>query len=157
VPTPAIGDGLAYTTTSSSATIRAVRMDGQGECTDTHLVWEQAGYSPMMASFLYVKPCIYTCTENRNLNCLDAKTGELLWRLPLRGGGLNPSPLYADGKIYVLSEQGTTYVLKPDDDPKKPAEIIATNDLKEHGKASIVVAGKQFIIRTDNRLWCIGK
>jgi len=110
-----------------------------------------------MCSFLYIKPCLYTCTDNRNFNCLDASTGELLWRLPLRGGELNPSPIYADGKIYVLSEAGTTFVLRPAADPKQPAEIIATNELNEKCKASIAIAGKQFIIRTDTRLLCIGK
>jgi outer membrane protein assembly factor BamB len=88
---------------------------------------------------------------------LDANTGELLWQLPLRSGDLNPSPVYADGKIYVLSEQGTTTVLKPSGDPTKPAEIIAKNELKEHCRASMAIAGKQLIIRTDNQLWCIGK
>jgi outer membrane protein assembly factor BamB len=75
----------------------------------------------------------------------------------LKGAQLNPSPVYADGKIYVLSERGTTTVLNPSDDPKKQAEIIATNELDEMTRASIAVAGKQLIIRTANRLWCIGK
>ena len=156
VPSPVIGDGIVYSVSSESAPILAVRPDGQGDCTATHIAWQENGYSPMMSSFLYVKPCLYTCT-NRNFNCLDANTGEFLWRLQLRTGDLKPSPVYADGKIYLLSEQGTTTVLKPSDDPKIPAEIIATNELKEQCRTSIAIAGKQLIIRTDNRLWCIGK
>ncbi len=156
VPSPAIGDGLVYSAPTNSAPIRAVRPDGQGDCTETHIVWEHKGHTPMMSSFLYVKPCLYACTDNRNIACLDAATGEFLWQLPLRSGALNPSPVYADGKIYVLSEQGTTTVLKPATDPKKPAEIMATNELKEHCRASMAIAGKQLIIRTDNQLWCIG-
>ena len=156
VPSPVIGDGLVYAVTSVNAPILAVRPDGQGDCTATHIAWQQKGYSPNVSSFLYVKPCLYTCTDIR-INCLDASTGDFLWRLPLRSGELNPSPIYADGKIYVLSEQGTTTVLKPSDDPKKPAEIMATNELNEHCRASMAIAGKQLIIRTDNRLWCIGK
>jgi outer membrane protein assembly factor BamB len=157
VPSPCIGDGLVYTTPSRSNPILAVRTDGQGDCTATHIAWEQSKNSPMMSSFLYVKPCLYTCTDNGAFSCFDAATGEFLWELRLRSGALNPSAIYADGKIYVLSEQGTTTVLIPSDDPKKPAEIIATNTLDETCKASIAVAGKQFIIRSANRLWCIGK
>ena len=156
VPSPVIGDGIVYSVSSESAPILAVRPDGQGDCTATHIVWQEKGYSPMMSSFLYIKPCLYTCT-NRNFNCLDANTGEFLWRLQLRTGDLNPSPVYADGKIYILSEQGTTTVLKPSNDPKMPAEIIATNELKEHCRTSMAIAGKQLLIRTDNQLWCIGK
>jgi len=157
VPSPAIGDELVYSSPTNSASIRAVRANGQGDCTATHIVWEQSRNVPMMASFLYVKPCLYTCSDGGNFSCLDANTGEIFWQMRLKSGQLNPSPLYADGKIYVLSEEGTTTVLKPSNDPKKPAEIIATNKLGEHCRASIAVADKQLIIRTDNQLWCVGK
>ena len=156
VPSPVIGDGLIYSVSSDNNPIQAIRPDGKGDCTATHIAWQQKGYSPMMSSFLYVKPCLYTCTNNR-INCLDANTGEFFWQLPLRSGDLNPSPVYADGKIYILSEQGTTTVLKPSSDPKVPAEILSRNELKEHCRTSMAIAGKQLIIRTDNRLWCIGK
>jgi len=93
-------------------------------------------------------------------SCLDATTGDLLWQQRLGTGPLNPSPIYADGKFYILSEQGTVSVLKPSADPKTPAEIIATNRLEigdNPCRASIAVAGKQLIIRSANHLWCIGK
>ena len=157
VPSPVIGDGVIYSTPSRTDPILAVRPDGEGDCTETHVAWKQRSGAPMMGSFLYVKPCLYTCADGGNFCCLDAASGEVLWQLRLRSGALNPSPLYADGKIYVLSEQGTTVVLKPSDDPKKTAEIISTNELNDHCRASIAVTGKQFIIRTDNQLWCIGK
>ena len=156
VPSPVIGDGLVYSSPSNSDPIRAVRPDGKGNCTATHIVWEKKRNTPMMSSFLYVKPCLYTCSDNGVFTCLDANTGEFFWELRLKSGALNPSPIYADGKIYVLSEQGTTTVLKLNDNPKKPAEIIATNKLDELSRASIAVAGKQLILRTANRLWCIG-
>ena len=156
VPSVVIGDGLVYASTTNRAPIRAVRPDGQGNSTATHIAWEREGYTPMISSFLYVKPFLYTCPDNR-VCCLDATTGEFLWQIRLGGGQLNPSPLYADGKIYILSEQGTTTVLNPSDDSKKPAEIIASNKLNELSRASIAVAGKQLIIRTASQLWCIGK
>ena len=157
MPSPVIGNGLVYSTPSRTDPILAVRPDGIGDCTATHVVWEQRRDVPMMASFLYVNPCLYTCSDGGVFSCLDASTGEVLWQLRLRIGALNPSPIYADGKIYVLSEQGTTIVLSLSDDPKKTAEIISKNELKDHCRASIAVAGKQLIIRTDNQLWCIGK
>ena len=157
VPSPVIGDGLIYSNPSATDPILAVRPDGNGDCTATHIAWKQGSGAPMMGSYLYVKPCLYTCADGGNFSCLDATTGEVLWQLRLRTGALNPSPIYADGKIYALSEQGTTIVLKPSDDPKQTAEILSRNDLNEHCRASIAVAGKQLIIRTDNHLWCIGK
>ena len=160
VPSTVIGDGLVYTSTSNTAPIKAVRPDGQGDCTKTHIVWETKSNTPMISSYLYVKPCLYTASDNGAFTCLDASTGEVLWDTRLRIGSLNPSPVYADGKIYILSERGTTIVMKPSSDPKNIAEIIATNELEggtEICRASMAVAGKQFIIRTANKLWCIGK
>jgi len=157
VPSPVFGNGLVFSSPAGSAPIRAVRPDGQDNCTSSHIVWEQKRNSPMMSSFLYVKQYLYTCNENGFFSCIDAVTGDFLWELRLRSGPLNPSPVYADGKVYVLSEQGTVTVLKLSEDPEKPAEILATNKLDEHCRASIAVTGKQLIIRTDNRLWCIGK
>ena len=158
VPSPAIGDGLVFSTPSSNDQILAVRPDGQGDCTETHVVWSQKRNSPMMSSFLYIKPCLYTCTDNSSIfSCFDETTGEVLWELRLRTGALNPSPIYADGKIYILSERGTMSVLKLSIDRKKPAEIIATNELGDHCRASVAIAGNQLIIRSDNHLWCIGK
>jgi len=157
VPSPVIGDGVIYSSPTNRAPIRAVRPDGQGDCTKTHIAWEQTGYTPMMSSYLYVKPYLYTCPDNR-ICCLNASTGEFLWQLRLSTGPLNPSPVYADGKIYVLSEKGITTVLRPSTDPATPAEIIAKNELNnELTRASIAVAGKQLIIRTANTLWCVGK
>ena len=76
----------------------------------------------------------------------------------LRSGPLNPSPLYADGKFYLLSEQGTTTVLRPSNVPTQEAEVLATNQLGDGiTRASIAVAGNQLIIRTQNYLWCIGR
>lgn len=157
VPSPVIGDGLVYSSHTNRAPVQAVRPDGQGDCTKTHIAWEQSGYTPMMSSYLYVKPYLYTCPDNR-ICCLNASTGEFLWQLRLGTGPLNPSPVYADGKIYVLSEKGITTVLKPSADPATPAEIIAKNELNnELTRASMAIAGKQLVIRTANTLWCIGK
>lgn len=155
VPSPIIAEGLSFTAAAPGDGIKAVRLDGKGDCTETHLAWVQKRNVPMMSSFLYVKPCLYTTTDNGSFSCFDVKTGEFLWQKRL-GGSLNPSPLFADGKFYILSEQGTTTVLKPDADPKKEPEVLAKNELDEHTLSSIAVAGKRLLIRTDRYLWCIG-
>ncbi len=156
VPSPVVGGGLGFAAAMPSDGIKAVRLDGKGDVTETHLAWTQTRNVPMMSSFLYVEPCLYSSTDNGSFSCVDATTGKFLWQLRL-GGSLNPSPLYADGKIYVLSEQGTTSVLKLNEDPKKPAEVLVKNELDHHAQASPVPFGKRLLIRTDNHLWCIGK
>lgn len=157
VPSPSVGEKLLFTAWSpENRTLRAIKLGGMGDCTETHIAWEQKRNSPQMSSILYVKPCIYTGTDNGSFSAYEAATGEFLWQIRI-GAPVNPSPLYADGKIYVLSEDGKTTVLKPATDPKEPAQVLAENELEEHALASIAVAEKQLLIRTDNHLWCIGK
>lgn len=155
VPSPGIGPGLVYSTPAGRGTILAVRPDGRGDCTETHVAWSQKRNSPMIASFLYVSPCLYTATDNGTFSCFDAATGDFLWQERI-GGALSASPLYAEGKVYLLSEQGTTTVLELSKNPKEPAEVLRTNELEERALASIAVAGKRLFLRTDKHLWCIG-
>lgn len=157
VPSPVFGGGLVYTCSGFEATtVRTVRPEGKGECTQTHIEWEQKRNAPTIASLLYVEPCVYTATGNGSFSCFDAKTGEFLWQKRL-GGALDPSPLYAEGRIYVSSDNGTTTVLQIAEDPKQAAETVSKNELNERMQASIAVAGKNLILRTEKHLWCIGE
>ena len=157
VPIPAIGEGMVYMCPSPGSPILGIRIGGKGDVTDTHVVWRLSQHFPITSSFLYVKPCLYVATDRSNFVALDAATGEILWERRLQGR-LDSSPIYADGKIYVTAHDGTTTVLKPNVDPKVPAEIIATNELGETTvQATFAIAGKQIFIRTSKELLCIGK
>jgi outer membrane protein assembly factor BamB len=157
VPIPAIGDdGMIFTATSPLSAIVGIKTDGKGDVTDTHVVWEQRRNIPMTCSFLYVKPCVYTASDNGTFSAFDSATGEVLWQCRLVGRP-DPSPMYADGKIYMTTHNGMTTVLKLNEDPTKAAEIIAVNEIDATVQATLAVAGKQLFIRTDKELWCIGK
>ena len=156
VPSPAIGEGLIFATSRFSQPIVAIRPDGKGDCSETHVVWRQDRNSPMISSFLYVKPCLYSATDSGTFSAFEAATGKFLWQHRMEGS-VDASPIYADGKIYVTSSVGITKVFKPNVDPAQPAEVVATNDIGETVQATLAVAGKQLFIRTDKALWCIGK
>jgi outer membrane protein assembly factor BamB len=156
VPTPAIGDGLIFVSNRASNPILAIRPDGKGDCTDTHVVWTQRRNSSMTASYLYVKPCLYSAHDSGTFAAHDAKTGEILWQHRLEGRP-DSSSIYADGKIYVTTHIGTTTVFKLNADPTKPADILAVNETGETVQATLAVAGKQLFLRTEKELWCIGK
>jgi len=159
VPTPAIGEGMVFMATSPTSPILGVKTDGAGDCTESHIIWKQPRNSPTTSSFLYVKPCLYVAADNGTFVALDAATGEVLWQIRIRGGKPDSSPIYADGKIYITTDSGTTMVLKLKEDSKQPAEVIAVNDIGEDQRvqATLAVAGKQLLIRTEKELWCIGK
>lgn len=152
-PSPVVGDGLIYTSSGFEApTIRAIRPGGVGDVTDTHIAWEQKKGVPALASPLYVGPYLYTVTRDNILHCFEGATGKLLWQHRLRGV-YYPSPVLADGRIYMTSEEGVTLVLRPG--PRY--EEIAQNDLGEMCRASMAVSQGNFFIRTAEHLYCIGE
>ena len=152
-PSPVVGDGLIYTSSGFEApTIRAIRPGGVGDVTDTHIAWEQKKGVPALASPLYVGPYLYTVTRDNILHCFEGATGKLLWQQRLRGV-YYPSPVLADGRIYMTSEEGVTLVLRPG--PRY--EEIAQNDLGEMCRASMAVSQGNFFIRTAEHLYCIGE
>ena len=150
-PSPVTSDGLLFTSSGFEApTIRAIRLGGKGDVTKTHIAWEQKKGVPALASPLYVSPYLYTISRDNILHCLTAATGEIVWLERLKGAH-SASPVYADGRIYVLSEEGVTVVLKPGEKYQE----IGRNELGEQCLASMAVSERQFFIRSAEHLFCI--
>lgn len=151
-PSPVVGEGLIFTSSGfEEPTIRAIRMGGEGDVTETHIAWEQKKGVPALPSFLYVAPYLYSITRDNILHCLEATSGDVVWLKRLKGG-YSASPVYADGRIYLLSEEGVTTVLRPGD----KYDQIASNSIDEKCMASMAVSEGQFFIRTAENLYCIG-
>ncbi len=151
-PSPVVGDGLIFTSSGfEDPTIRAIRPGGEGDITNTHIAWEQKKGVPVLASPLYVQPYLYTITRDNVLHCIEAATGEVVWLERLTGVH-SASPVFADGRIYVMSEDGVTLVLRPG--PKY--DEIARNSIGETCLASMAVSQGRFYIRSAEHLYCIG-
>ena len=154
-PSVVIGDGVAFTSSGFEAeTIRAVRLDPQarGDVTKTHLLWEQKKGVPTQPSFLYHDRLLYTIKENGILQCLDATTGEIVWKENL-DGTFSASPVFAAGRIYILGENGTTTVIAPG----RTFKELAENELEGPCQASPAVSGGQIFIRSATHVYCVGK
>ena len=152
-PSPVIGEGMIFTSSGFEApTLRAIKLGGKGDVTKTHIAWEQDKGVAALPSLLYVKPYVYSISRDNILHCLRASTGKIVWRERL-SGDYWASPVYAEGRIYILSEQGVTLVLNPGD----KYDEIARNDLGETCLASMAVSGERFYIKSDKNLFCISK
>jgi outer membrane protein assembly factor BamB len=153
VPSVVTGEGLIFTASGfGDSAIRVVRAGGKGDVTETHIAWESPDDVPKIPSMLYVKPYLYLVTEAGVAKCLKAATGEVIWRERL-GGRFSASPVWADGKIYFLSEKGTTTVIQEGAEFK----ILAENELNETCKASPVISQGNIFIRSEKHLYSIGK
>ena len=151
-PSPVLGEGLIFTSSGfEEPTIRAIRTGGVGDVTETHIAWEQTKGVPALPSLLYVKPYLYSITRDNILHCIEATSGDIVWLKRLEGA-YSASPVYADGRIYLLSEEGVTLVLRPG----AKYDEIARNTIGEKCMASMAVSQGQFFIRTAENLYCIG-
>ncbi len=151
VPRPVFAHGLLYIATGfQQPSLLAVRPDGTGDVTKTHIAWELKRGAPLTPSPLVVGDEIYIVNDGGIASCLDARTGTLIWQQRL-GGTYSASPVFADGRIYFLAEQGVTTAIAP----AKEFRRLATNALDGGLLASMAVSGGSLFLRTDSHLYRI--
>ena len=151
VPRPVFGHGLVFVAGGYyKPEVWAIRPDGRGDVTESHVVWHNSQAAPHNPSPLLVGDELYYVSDNGIGSCVDAKTGQQHWRERL-GGDYSASPVYADGKIYFLNETGIVTVLARG--PK--FERLATNTLPGRTLASLAIGGRAIYLRTDSELFRI--
>jgi outer membrane protein assembly factor BamB len=151
VPRPVFAHGLVYIATGfQQPSLLAVRPDGTGDVTKTHIAWELKRGAPLTPSPLVVGDEMYIVNDGGIASCLDARTGTLIWQQRL-GGTYSASPVFADGRIYFLAEQGVTTAIAP----AKEFRRLATNALDGGLLASMAVSGGSLFLRTDSHLYRI--
>jgi outer membrane protein assembly factor BamB len=152
VPRPVYAHGLVYIATGfQQPSLLAVRADGSGDVTKTHVVWSLRRGAPYTPSPLAVGDDLYVVSDVGIASCLDAKTGTPRWVQRL-GGTFSASPVYAGGTIYFLSEDGVTTAIAPG----APFRVLALNRLDGATLASMAIALRSMFIRSDTHLYRIG-
>jgi outer membrane protein assembly factor BamB len=144
-PCPVYANGLAYFTTGYSAKtseLMAVKTDGKGDVTDTHMAWRYSKSVPKMPTPTLVDNLLYVIADDGILSCLEPATGNVVWQNGL-GGNYAASPIYAEGRLYFFSQQGKTTVIKPG----REYQPLSTNKLSGGLMASPAVSGKAFFLR----------
>ena len=151
VPRPVYGNGLVYIDTGfNDPTLMAVRVDGSGDVTDSHVAWIGTRSIPFTPSPVLVGTELYMVSDLGVITCVDAATGEVHWRERVLGN-YSASPLYADGRIYFSSEEGVTTVIAPGTE----FEALARNTIDGSMLASIAVYDGAFFIRSHSHLYRI--
>lgn len=152
VPRPVFAHGMVFIATGyDKPTVIAIRADGRGDVTDTHVAWKLDKYAPHNPSMVVVGDELYLVADNGILSCLDTKTGTAHYQERCTGP-ISASILSADGKLYLQDEKGLGVVVKPG----KTFTVLAKNDLAERSLASYAVVGKDLLIRTERNLWRVG-
>lgn len=136
----------------------AVRLGGEGDVTASHGLWRQMKGSNV-GSPVYLDGHLYWAGDSSGLiSCQNAQTGEFVYqqRLEPQSGNIWSSAVLADGKLYLVSQNAQTFVVAA----KPTFELLAHNTFADDDtrtNASPAVHGGQILLRTDKRLYCIGK
>jgi outer membrane protein assembly factor BamB len=131
----------------------AMRAGGRGDVSRSHLIWS-TNNGPDVPTPVSDGKYLYIVRDNGVMFCYDARTGaEIYGRQRVPPGTYSASPVLADGRIYVTSEDGMTTVVRSG--PK--FEILAQNNLEDYTLSSPVFVNGQIFIRTESALWAIGQ
>lgn len=153
-------DGVAYLVNSrSKAMLLAIRTGGRGDVTNSHVLWTLPKWTTRVSTPVYHDGHLYAIDFNGTALCVDAKSGQEVYRerLDVSGGGdkVYASPVAADGKLYGVSRQDGAVVLALS--PK--FQLLAHNHLGDDSvfNATPVIAGNRLLIRSDRALYCLGQ
>ncbi len=126
----------------------------EGDFTDSEFIeWYQETSSSYNPSQIVYGDYLYTLYDRGFLTCHDARTGEEVYgkqRFNPRGS-FTASPLAYNGHLFLLSEDGLTYVVKAGPEFK----LVATSDLGELCIATPAAVGDKLLIRTASKLYCL--
>ncbi len=152
IPTAVFHDGRIYLSRGyRNSDYMAIRPGGNGDITKTHVEWQAASGASYVPSILYYDGLLYMSNEVGVITCADAKTGARVWRHRLDGVFL-ASPVAGNGRVYLVSETGKTFVLRAGRTP----EVLAENDLDERLIASPAISGGRIFLRSDRTLFAVG-
>jgi outer membrane protein assembly factor BamB len=129
----------------------AFRPGGRGDIATTHVAWHVPTGAPYVSSLVHYEGLLYMAGDVGIVTCVDAKTGERVWRERV-GGVFSASPIAGDGKIYFPSETGETIVMRAG---RKP-EVLSRNTIDGRLLASPAISGGFLFIRTDDHVIAIG-
>jgi outer membrane protein assembly factor BamB len=153
VPRPLYAHGMIYVATGyGKPAALAIRADGQGDVTDTHIAWKIEKFVPHNPSMVIADDELYFVADNGVLTCADAKTGTVHYQERCTGP-ISASILHADGRLYLQDERGLGVVVQSG----KSFRILAKNDMKERSLASYAVIENDLLIRTEAHLWRVGQ
>jgi outer membrane protein assembly factor BamB len=152
VASPIVAGGLVIAPTRIRPMI-AIKPGGRGDVTATHTAWS-FDRGPDVPTPVSDGKLLYCVSDRGVVEVLDVKTGAVVYGPErLRPAIYSASPVLADGKIYVTSEEGLTSVFRAG--PK--FELIAENANEEYTLSTIAVARNQLFLRTEKHLYAIGK
>ena len=147
---PLYGDGLLFLTNGMGSMV-AVRPDGKGDVTGSHIQWSGRKAVAKKSSQLLVDGLLYMTSDDGVVSARSPKTGEIVWQ-ERAGDAYAASPVYAGGRIYLFTMEGEVLTLQPGGDFK----LLAQTKLGDGFMASPAIIGDEMVLRSKSHLYLVG-
>jgi outer membrane protein assembly factor BamB len=148
VPQPTLFEDLViYNHDYDNPELLAVRLGGEGDRTETNIVWRTDRGAPSTPTPLLIEGDLYFVSDNGVASCVDAKTAQRRWMERL-GGNYSASPVFVNGRILFLSETGVATWVKPG----HTFEIEGKNEIAGRTFATPAFSENAMFLRTDEAL-----
>lgn len=149
---PTFTHGLVILTTGDGGDqLLAVRPDGKGDVTATHVAWRYNRHVSKRATPIVVDDLLFMGADDGFLTCLEAKTGALVWSERI-GDTYWASPIAAGGRVYFFGQDGNMPVIAAD----RKFQLVSRNQLDAGCNATPAVLENDLIIRTKTHLYRVG-
>ena len=145
---PVVGGGLIFISAGFSKGEVFALKPGSGVLDESHIAWRLKKSAPNKPSLLLIGDLLFMINDGGIATCVEAKTGQPLWTERVEGN-YSASPLLADGRIYVFSEEGKVAALAPG----REFKLLAENKIDDGFMASPAVSGKALYLRSKTHLY----
>ena len=135
-----------------SGRVVTIRPGGQGDVTETHIVWTAEGVLPDICSPLVSGDMVFVLETEGLLTCYDAKNGEKVWEKDLAKTFM-ASPSLVGDNVYMMAEDGTMIIIKASRQFREARRC----ELSEKSVASRVFMDGRIYIRGKENLYCIAQ
>lgn len=128
---------------------------GKDQTSNAHVAWSRQQRGSYMPTPLIYGQHLYVLSNQGVFDCYDLKTGAEVYRqhLPHKGGGFSASPVAADGRIYLPSEDGDIFVVRAG----TQYELLATNPSGELLMATPAIASGTMFVRTQHHVFAVSR
>jgi len=156
IPTPVVGNGLVYCSSGRAGPTLAIRPGGDGNVTETHVLWKVGKGSPFVPSPVLDGERLFMINDvSAVVTGYDAQSGALLWQGRLGQASrenFSASPVVVDGQIFFTNDAGETFVVGAGEE----FELKHVNRLGETVLASPALVDGVWYFRTKGNLVAIG-
>jgi len=151
-PSPVLANGRLFAASEKSV-LSAIRADGRGDVTATHVLWKGKDGLPDTCSPLATREFVFLLSSFGTLTCYDAVKGGVLWTEEFNED-CAASPSLAGNRLYIIARSGKAWVVEPSRDK---CRRLGECNLGEECVTSPAFQDGRIYLRGENHIFCIGK